>query len=202
MNWRTHRGKIEWVRDLLVINLRPGGAPEGTQPVSHLHVYYTTYCPHSGPGHFAYLRLADSAHPDLRRGVTLTDAPAVVDYVRRRFREAGVTEFDLESAAIPAVFGRSIDADRLSMRIEADALLVQARWEGLGVARLSEGASYTYKDEHIWSLVREASDATLMVNGVQATGVNYPDERFRPMYRRMVQSCQVAFGEIVARRVL
>ena len=92
MNWRTHRGAVEWVRDLLVINLREPGAPEGTAPTSHLHVYYTTYCPSSGPGHFAYLRLADSADPELRRGVTVTDAPEVTEYVRRRFRSAGVQD--------------------------------------------------------------------------------------------------------------
>lgn len=200
MNWRTHRGAVEWVRDLLVINLREPGAPEGTAPTSHLHVYYTTYCPSSGPGHFAYLRLADSADPDLRRGVTVTDSPEVTEYVRRRFRSAGVQEFDLDRAPILGTFSRSLAAERLTIRIEAPDLLVQAHWDGLGVARLSEGASFTYKDEHIWSLVREAADASLMVNGVRASGGNYPDERFRPMYRRIVMSCQVAFGEIVSRR--
>jgi hypothetical protein len=200
MTWRTHRGEVEWVRDLLVINLRPPGSPEGTRADSHLHVYETHYCPRSGPGRFAYLRVDGSPNLEIRSGLTLTDTPAVTEYIRRRFRTAGVTEFNIDSAPVDATFSRSVTGDRLKLDIEAQGIRVEAEWVGLGAARFSEGASFNYQGEHVWSLVREAADAHLTVNGVSAEGSNYPDERFRIMYNRTMSACHVATGEIIIRR--
>jgi len=166
------------------------------RPSFFLSLYWIEYAADAEPGHVAYLWSTgiDGVEP---LEAVVTDNLAIPTAIGHRLRPGQWPMVDPSRPASVARFQRSTSHDwSISFRIEAEGLLVDARWETLGPPVYVTGRTGT-RDAMITTLLTEAHQPSATVNGIRQPGGPFHNPIWRPWFGNERGSCIIGLGETI-----
>jgi len=166
------------------------------RPSFFLSLYWIEYAADAEPGHVAYLWSTgiDGVEP---LEAVVTDNLAIPTAIGHRLRPGQWPMVDPSRPASVARFQRSTSHDwSISFRIEAEGLLVDARWETLGPPVYVTGRTGT-RDAMITTLLTEAHQPSATVNGIRQPGGPFHNPIWRPWFGNERGSCIIDLGETI-----
>lgn len=194
-------GRANLLMDHLQLGLRRHGAATGTDPHFYLSLYAIPWSREMGAGHVALVRQQPADGPPV--DVTLTDNPSLGRALQAQLRSVGYSRVDLTGEPRAAAFTRSPikDQDHVRYQIASVGLEIEARWDGLGEAIFAYGpAPQQPERQEIWSMLFEADQAYVAVDGLPVHGQTYAMEHWIPWLGRSLNSAHIARNEILVDR--
>ncbi len=186
-----HPGRVTLVMNHSVITLREGGLVGGAE-TAFLSLYDIFHSLTLGAGCVALLRVV-AAGVD----VVLAERVELGRRMQQRLLSMGHTHGMLSRPPLAARFTRDPWAgDSLGYRIEASGLEVTARWERLSAPFYALGPAPAFSPaEDIWSIFTEAAAASVIANGLEASGAPFTDDAWASTLGRALCSAHVALAE-------
>jgi hypothetical protein len=189
-----HSRRVLRQMDHFIMALKTDPALE--RPSFLLSLYWIEHAADAEPGHAAYLWTTETpGHPAIESA--LTDNLALVAALGHRLRPA---QWQLEDPSRPvriARFQRTTSRGwTISFHIEAEGLVIDARWEALSPPVFVTGPTST-RDATITTMLTEAHRATATVNGIVQPGTPFHNPIWRPWFGNERGSCIIGLGETI-----
>lgn len=213
MQAQIYHGRPNLLMDHLQLGLRVPGEDE---PRVYLSLYVIPWSRELGAGHVALVRLppretggtggagkSGSRAGERQMDATLSDNPTLARALQAQLRSVGYSRVDLTSDPRPASFTRSPLREQHHVRflIASMGFEIEARWEDLGEPIFAAGpAPQQPTRQEIWSMLFEAQDASLAINGRPIEGEPYQQEHWQDWLGRSLCSAHIARGEILVDR--
>jgi hypothetical protein len=166
------------------------------RPSFFLSLYWIEYAADAEPGHVAYLwSTGIEGHEPIE--AALTDNLAIDDAIGHRLRPAQWPLSDPTRPARLARFQRSTSRDwAISFHIEAEGLVIDARWETLSPPVYASGPTSS-RDAHITTMLTEAHLPSATVNGIRQPGGSFHNPVWKPWFGNERGSCIIGLGETI-----
>ncbi len=170
--------------------------PALDRPGFFLSLYWIAYAADAEPGHVAYL-WSTGIEGIAPLEAVLTDNHAITAAIGHRLRPAQFPLAEPDRPARLARFSRSTSRDwAISFRIEAEGLVVDARWETLSPPVYVTGPTSS-RDAHITTMLAEAHQPSATVNGIRQPGGPFHNPIWRPWFGNERGSCIIGLGETI-----
>jgi len=166
------------------------------RPSFFLSLYWIEYAADAEPGHVAYLWTSGAdGRPAIEAAVT--DNLNIPVAIGHRLRPGQFPLEDPTRAARLATFQRTTSRDwGISFHIEAEGLVVDARWDALSPPVYATGPTIN-RDALITTMLTESHQPSAMVNGVRQPGGPFNNPIWRPWFGNQRGSCIIGLGETI-----
>ena len=170
--------------------------PALDRPTFFLSLYWIEYAADAEPGHVAYLWSTGIEGIEPIEAV-VTDNLAIPDAIGHRLRPRQWPLTDPSRPARVGRFQRTTSRDwAISFHIEAEGLVVDARWETLSPPVYASGPT-DMKDVFITTMLTEAHQPSAMVNGIRQPGGRFHNNIWKPWFGNERGSCIIGLGETI-----
>ena len=170
--------------------------PALERPSFFLSLYWIGYAADAEPGHVAYL-WSTGIEGVAPIEAVVTDNPVIPAAIGHRLRPGQFPLVDPDQPARVGRFQRTSSRDwGISFRIEAEGLLVDARWETLSPPVFATGPTSS-RDALITTMLTEAHQPSATVNGIRQPGGSFHNPIWRPWFGNERGSCVIGLGETI-----
>lgn len=189
-----HSRRVLRQMDHFIMALKTDAALD--RPTFFLSLYWIEYAADAEPGHVAYLWSTGIEGVDPIEAV-VTDNLAIPAAIGHRLRPGQWPLSDPARAARLGRFQRSTSRDwAISFHIEAEGIVVDARWEPLGPPVYATGPTSS-RDALITTMLTEAHMPNATVNGIRQPGGSFHNPIWRPWFGNERGSCIIGLGETI-----